>query len=214
MPADNKRKKDAESSSSSAGRKVDLDSLATPLGLLSFTLLLDCLTIFPHAFPLRTEVIAGILNKCLPPHEQIDRFAVFNVISKIRNNNSTVNEIQASTCINRPDVVELARKNDSFFVAFPRATACLLCKAPLTWMDTSQPRRPHFFPNGARPGKGIVQAKYCKSCSSLYSVGYYRPENAEAKRPYPDHCDHQVRLQLSEETLVSKDLLRRHDNNL
>jgi hypothetical protein len=214
MAPKKKLKKGDESSSASVTSRGSLDALAAPLGLLGFALLLDCLKIFPAAFPLRTEVIAGILNQCLHPLEQVDSFAVYKLISKIKSSNATIGEIQVSTCINRPDVRELARRTNSLFIAFSRATTCLLCKCPLTWLETSNPRRPFFYPDGASPGKGIVEEKFCLSCSTVYSIDYYSPKKSEEKRPYPDSYDHQSWLELSGETLVSKDLLRRHDNNL
>jgi hypothetical protein len=210
-----KKQKHAEGSNDNSSRGY-LDLIAAPLNLLGFALLLDCLKIFPHAFPLRTEGIAGILNRCLPPHEQVDPITMYNVIDKLMNSPVTSETAGAyvANCVSRPNVQAIAEDACTRFVAFPRAIKCILCSCRLKWVDTNGPRRPFLYPDGAGPSKGIVQEKICPSCNTLFSVGFYSPGSSGARKPYPADLDSQAWLELSEETMIGKDLLRRHDNNL
>jgi hypothetical protein len=121
-----KKQKHAEGSNDSSSRGY-LDLIAAPLNLLGFALLLDCLKIFPNAFPLRTEVIAGILNRCLPPHERVDPITMYNVIDKLMNSPVT-SETAGAYVANCPNVQAIAEDACTRFVAFPRAIKCILNK--------------------------------------------------------------------------------------
>ncbi|GAQ93069.1 hypothetical protein KFL_012810030 [Klebsormidium nitens] len=178
---------------------------------MSFVMLLDCLKLFPQPFPLRTEFIASIVNSTLPPHSKIDRVMVKNVIDKLK---CASGDLSLLAGAKRPSVEEIAQRESLLFVAFPRSTKCFLCCEQLRWVDEAKPRRPFFFPHDGPPGKGLVQEKFCPGCNAVFSISYYCPPGSQVRRPYPAAHDNDTWLELSGETVISKQLLRRHDQNL
>ncbi|GAQ91126.1 hypothetical protein KFL_007310030 [Klebsormidium nitens] len=188
-----------------------IDAVAAPLQLMSFSMLLDCLKLFPQPFPLRTEIIASILNSSLPPDDKVDRVVIKNVIDKLK---GASGDLALLAGAKRPAVEEIASNESVLFVAFPQLSKCFLCSEPLRWVDEAKPRRPFFFPYAGPPGKGILQEKFCPGCKALFSLSYYCPPGSQVRRPYSAAHDDDTWLELTGETVISKELLRRHDQNL
>ncbi|GAQ80641.1 hypothetical protein KFL_000580360 [Klebsormidium nitens] len=207
----NPSKKQRSADKAIAQDSVSIDSLAAPLTLLGFALLLDSMKLYPASFPERPHVIASVINRALPPSEQVGHVAVFNIIQKLKTLEGP-SALDAAACLKRPCIQQLAAEADSLHVAIPRTNVCLRCNTQLRWADS--PQRPFIFPESGKPARGIVHDKVCKDCGILFSVGFYTLQASGVRRPYPASADHERWIQVSGETSISKGLMRAHDQNL
>jgi hypothetical protein len=186
-----------------------MEAVAHPLGMSRFALLLDCLKHYRLSFPSRTKVIAGILNAAFPSAKKVTNVQVYNVIDKVKKLDLSSGP---DKCLGRPPMEPIASLQGALHVAFPHPVQCILCSTSRKW--AVETRQPFFFPHDMAPGKGVVHEKFCGACNTMYSVGYYCPNGSSVKRPYPAFSDHNDWVEFSGETLISRELLRRHDRSL
>jgi hypothetical protein len=200
------------STSKGASEKAEgpsIDSLAYPLTLTRFRMLLDCLRIYRLPFPSRPQIIANIMTANIQGSQRVTGTQVDNVLDKLR---AYEGALRTEHLASMNQICQTASSQCTLHVAFSKPIKCTLCEGRLQWVQ--EPSHPFFFPHDRAPSKGLLFSKVCTACNSLFCLGYYCPEGSSVRRPYPAASEHQDWFQMSGDTIISRELLKRYDYNL